>query len=112
MGGVKEEIELLGRIVANLFVEIEQPAIGIAFPSPGTRGECREVYYVFIVEAFVEVDQFVDVEVGNRAEAAAAGAAAGWVVKRERVGIADERFADSREEKSEQGVDVGIGTHG
>ena len=102
----------MGRIVANLFVEIEQPAIGIAFPSPGTRGECREVYYVFIVEAFVEVDQFVDVEVGNRAEAAAAGATAGWVVKRERVGIADERFADSREEKSEQGVDVGIGTHG
>ena len=95
----------MGRIVSDFLVEVEQSAIGIAFPPPGTSSECREVYYVFIVEAFVEVDQFVDV-------AAAAGATAGWVVKRERVGIADERFADSREEKSEQGVDVGIGTHG
>ena len=109
---VEEEVELLGRVVLNLLVEVEEPAMGIAYPAPSSLAEGDVVDGVFVVEAFVEVDELVEVELANLAQSGAPRAAALGVVEAERLGIADEGLSHAREEQSHEGVDVGVGAHG
>ena len=73
--------------------------------------ECDVVDGVFIVQALVEIDEFVDVEFAYFAQSRAAWTAALRVVEREGVAISYEWFAHTREQQSHQRIDVGVCTH-
>ena len=108
---IEEEIQLLGRVVLDFLIEVEEAAVGVALPTPGARGEGGEVDDVLVVEALVEIHQLVDVQVGHRAHAAAARTAARRVVEREGVAVAHEGRPHAREEEAQQGIDVGVRRH-
>ena len=112
LGAVQEEVEFLGRVVANLLVEVEQAAVGIAYPSPATLVEGDVVYGVLIVQALVEIHQLVNVELAYLAQARAARAAPLRMVERERVRIAHERLPHAREEQAHERIDIGVRAHG
>ena len=80
---VEEEVEFLGRVVANLLVEVEESTVGIANPSPSSLAEGDVVDGVFIVQAFVEVHEFVDIELANLAQSRTARTAALGMIERE-----------------------------
>ena len=109
---IQEEVELFGRVVANFLVEVEEPAVGIAYPAPPTFAKGDVVDGVLVVQALVEVHQLMNVELANLAQPRATGTAALRMVERERVAIAHKRLADTREEQAQQGSDVGIGANG
>ena len=46
---VQEEVQLLRRVVANLLVKVEKPAVGVAYPSPSALAECDVMNCVFVV---------------------------------------------------------------
>ena len=66
--------------------------MGLANPSPSAFAECYVVDSVLIVEALVEVNEFVDIELTNLAQARAARTAALWMVEAERLGISHPRL--------------------
>ena len=67
---------------------------------------------IFVVEALVEIHEFVDVEFPDLAQPGAARAAALRMVEAETVGVAHERFAHAREQQADQRVDIRIGADG
>ena len=109
---VEEEVEFLGRVVLDLLVEVEEAAVGVAYPAPAALAEGDVVDGVLVVERLVEIHQLVDVQLADLAQSAAARTAARGVVEREGVGVAHEGLPDAREEQTQQGVDVGVGAHG
>ena len=109
---VEEEVELFGRVVFDLLVEVEEAAVGVTNPTPPPFVEGDVVDGVLVVERFVEIDELVDVEFADLAEAGTTRAAARGVVEGEGVAIADEGRANAREEEAEESVDVGIGGDG
>ena len=67
---------------------------------------------ILVVEALVKIDQLVDVQLADFAQARAARTAALGVVEAERLGIAHKGLPHTREQQAQQGGDVGIGRHG
>ena len=109
---VQKEFQFLRRIVAYLFVEIEEAAVCIAYPSPATFAEGDVVDGVLIVEALVEVYELVNVELADFTQSRTAWTTALRMVETERLGVAYKRFPDTREQQSDEGIDVCIGAHG
>ena len=58
---VQEQVELLGRVVLDFLVEVEESAMGIANPAPATLAERDVVDGVLVVQALVEVHELVNV---------------------------------------------------
>ena len=75
--------------------------MGVTDPAPAALAEGDVVYGVLIVERFVEVDQFMDVQFADLAQTGAAWTTARGVVERESVGIANERLTDAGEQQSQ-----------
>ena len=108
---VQEQVQFFGRVVLNLFVKVKQAAVRVAYPAPAAFAKGDVVYRVLVVKALVEVDEFVDVEFANLAQARTARATALGVVKRERLGIAHKGLAHTRKEQAQQRRHVGVGGH-
>ena len=108
---VEEKVEFLRRVVLNFLVEVEETAMGVTYPAPAPFVEGDVVDGVFIVERLIEIDQLVDVQFPDFAQPSAARTGSRRVVERESVGVAHEGLPDTREEQSQQGVDVGVGAH-
>ena len=53
---VEEEVELLGRVVLDFLVEVEEAAVGVAYPPPAALSEGDVVDGVLVVERLVEID--------------------------------------------------------
>ena len=109
---VEEQVEFLGAVVADFLVQVEQAAVGVAYPAPATLAEGDIVNRVLVVEALVKIDQLVDVQLADFAQTRAARTAALGVVEAERLGIAHKGLSHAREQQAQQGGDVGIGRHG
>ena len=92
---MEEELQLLGAIVPDLLVEVEEAAVGVALPAPEAEAEGGKVDRVLVVEAFVEIHELVDVEIVDDAEAVAARALSGRMVERKDIGVADKGPADA-----------------
>ena len=108
---VEKEVEFLGAVVLDLLVQVEQAAVGVAYPAPATLAESDIVDGVLVVEALVKINQLVDVQLTDFAQARAARTAALGVVETERLGIAHKGLAHAREQQAQQGSDVGIGRY-
>ncbi len=105
---VEEEVQFFGRIVLDFLVEVEQAAVRVADPAPAALAEGDVVDGVLVVEALVEIHEFVDVELPDLAQAGAARTAALRMVEAETVGIAHERLAYARKEQAQQRVDIRV----
>ena len=105
---IQEQVQFLGSVVPYLLVQVEQTAVGIAYPPPAALVECDVVYRVLIIEALVEVHQFVDVQLPYLPQAGAPRAAALGMVEGKCVGISHKRLPDAGEQQSQQRVDIGV----
>ena len=108
---VEEEVEFLGRVVADFLVEVEESAVGIAYPAPAAFAEGDIVDGVLVVETLVEVHELVDVELTYLSQSRASWTATFWVVEAERLCIAHKGLPDAREQQSHQRIDVSIGAY-
>ena len=52
---IKEKVEFLGGVVLDFLVEVEQAAVGVAYPSPAAFAEGDVMDGVLVVERFVEI---------------------------------------------------------
>ena len=86
--------------------------MGIPDPSPPTLAEGDVVDGVLVVEAFVEVDELVDVEFANLAQARASLTAAFGMIEAQRLGIAHKGLPHPAEEQAQQRGHIGVGGHG
>ena len=108
---IQQQLHLLGAVVAYFLVQVEQPTVCIAFPSPSPGGEGGEMYHILVVQTLVEVHQLVDVQVGHLAQSRTARAHARRVVERKGVAIPHKGFANTREQQSQQGVNISVCGH-
>ena len=106
---MEEELKLLRAVVFYLLVEVEEAAVGVAFPAPEPPAEGGEVDGVLVVEALIEVDKFVDVQVVDDTEAVAARTFPRRVIEGEDVRVADEGPPDARKEQAQDRIDIRIG---
>ncbi|MCD8164268.1 MAG: hypothetical protein LUE09_12830 [Synergistaceae bacterium] len=86
---MEEEFKLLRAVVFYLLVEVEEAAVGVAFPAPEPSAEGGEVDGVLVVEALVEVDELVYVQVVDDAETVAARTFPRRVVKGKDIRVAE-----------------------
>ena len=109
---VQEQVQFFRRVIPDFLVEVEQAAAGVADPAPAALPEGDVMDGIFVVEALVEIHEFVDVEFPDLTQSGAARAAALRMVEAETVGVAHERFAHAREQQADQRVDIRIGADG
>ena len=64
---IKEQIQFFRAVVLDFLIEIEEPAVGIAYPSPATLAKGDVMDSVLVVEALVKVHELVNVELANLA---------------------------------------------
>ena len=85
--------------------------MGVANPAPAAFAEGDVMYGVLVVERLIEIHQFVDVQLADFAQTAAARTTAHRVVEREGVGIAHKRLPDARKQQAQQGVNICVSAH-
>ncbi len=100
---VQEEVHLLRGVVGKLLVVVEEAGRGVGVDLPtAPRGDLDGAF----VERLGEIDEAIRHDADLPADAVALGAHALGIVERERVRVADVRFAEPGEEEPQHGIDV------
>ena len=69
--------------------------MGIANPAPASFSEGNIMDGILVVERLIKVHQFVDVQLTDFAQTGTAWTAAGRMIERKSIGIADKRLANT-----------------
>ena len=111
LGTVQEQVQFFGRIVLDLLVQVEQAAPRIPDPPPAALAEGDVMDRILVVQTFVKVHEFVDIQFPDLAEARTAGATPLRMVETEGVRVPHEGLTHAGEQQAHERIDVGIGSH-